>query len=200
MRPWELKGTDCGHRKEEYPLFDPGIDIEIHEIMENWRSGRFTEYADGVIERLSASRSGSLLFGRFNDLMLETAWTARRVAELDERLAAKAYGLVVEVILEEMKLMRTERPWLAPDCTRRFLRILELQPCATRSSGTKERVNRQTRGVGEISLRIESCIPFRSILQRPGRPHHPSKRMQPLLRSRAVAENIALRVQICDNP
>ncbi len=92
---------------------DFGVHMEIHEIMENWRPGRFIDYIDRVIERLSAAGSGSRFFGRFDDLMLETAWTSRRVAELDERLAAKTCGLLVDLILEEMTLLGQDRPRLA---------------------------------------------------------------------------------------
>jgi hypothetical protein len=72
--------------------------------MENWTPGRFTHFIDDVIERQSAPKTVEQFFERFNDLLLETAWAVRSIAELDERLAARVYGLVLDVILEEMKI------------------------------------------------------------------------------------------------
>ncbi len=80
--------------------------MDIHELMENWKPGRFKEFVDGVIEEMSKSEKPEPLYEKFTDLLLEIAWTSRRVADLDEKLAARFYGLAMEIELEMLKIMR----------------------------------------------------------------------------------------------
>jgi hypothetical protein len=86
--------------------------MDIHDIMENWKPGRFTKFVDDVIEQLSHSSLIQPPYEKFGDLLLETAWTARKAAELDERLGAKVYGLAIEVPLEMLKIMRLKWHWM----------------------------------------------------------------------------------------
>jgi hypothetical protein len=79
-----------------------------HEIMESWEAGRFKDFVDGVIEKMSKSAYPEPLYAKFHDLLLEIAWTSRRVADLDERLAARFYGLSVEAELEMLRIMKTK--------------------------------------------------------------------------------------------
>lgn len=73
--------------------------MDIHEIMENWRPGIFKEFVDEIIESFSSQRASGPIFEKFNDLLLESACATRRVAEFDERLAAKMCGLLLETLL-----------------------------------------------------------------------------------------------------
>jgi hypothetical protein len=48
-------------------------------------------------------------FEKFSDLLLEAMWASRRVAEYDERLGARVYGLYLEVSLEMLKILRVKQ-------------------------------------------------------------------------------------------
>jgi hypothetical protein len=80
--------------------------MDIHDIMENWRPGRFKEFVDEIIESFSSQRASGPIYEKFNDLLLESAWATRRVAEFDERLAAKMYGLLLEILLEMLRILK----------------------------------------------------------------------------------------------
>jgi hypothetical protein len=82
--------------------------MDTYEIMENWKPGRFKEFVDAVIENMSKSPKPDPLFEKFNDLLLKIAWASRRVADVDEVLAARIYGLVMETQLEAIKIMRAK--------------------------------------------------------------------------------------------
>ena len=82
--------------------------MDIHEIVENWKPGRFTQFIDDVIETYSESKEPEPLFEKFSDLLLEAMWASRRVAECDERLGARVYGLFVEVPLEMLRILKVK--------------------------------------------------------------------------------------------
>jgi hypothetical protein len=81
--------------------------MDIHQIMENWKPGRFKAFVDSAIERF-AETGADPGFEHFRELLFETAWAARRVADLDERLAARVYGLALEVPLEMLSIMKAK--------------------------------------------------------------------------------------------
>lgn len=82
--------------------------MDIHEIMVNSNPGRFKAFLDSVIEQYSESERPEPLYEKFSDLLLKTAWAARRVAELDERLEAEVYGLALETPLEMIRILRAK--------------------------------------------------------------------------------------------
>ncbi len=82
--------------------------MSFHEIMEDWKPGRFIAFIDETIEVMSAKTSGGPQYEKFERLLLETAWTARRVAELDERLGAEVYGLSLETALEILHILKAK--------------------------------------------------------------------------------------------
>jgi hypothetical protein len=80
--------------------------MDIHEIIENWRPGRFKKFIDGIIEPFSSQRASGPIYEKFNDLLLESAWATRRVAEFDERLVAKMSGMFLETLLEMLRILK----------------------------------------------------------------------------------------------